>query len=228
MGLARQSTIVLTKRQMLSFDNAGMDCRACWSCGQERGHASGVSTHDVMVDRHHATPFQSLHHLGIAQLMVGNAPWLGVRATRATPWRLIPLSVHMEQGGTVFRQLIAGKEGDQVRGDMRDPLQQLMGCSWRALADDKGHDQAPLRGKGHPNPGIAIGVTRGFRPGEMLVFRMDNTPQFVQLTRSEGQLLPSIQDYKPTLLGGAIEPGTHGIFIHLDEPRRCPDRMAFR
>jgi hypothetical protein len=31
IGLARQSTIVLAKRQMLSFDNAGSDCRARWS-----------------------------------------------------------------------------------------------------------------------------------------------------------------------------------------------------
>jgi hypothetical protein len=134
----------------------------------------------------------------------------------------------MQQGGAVFRQLIAGKKGDQVRGDMRDPLQQQIGFSLRALADDKGNNEAPLWGKSHPDPGIAIGVTVSFRPREMLVFRMDKAPQFVQLTLSEGQLLPQIQYDKPTMLGGAIEPGTHGIFIHLDDPRGCPDRIAFR
>src|SRR4029434_6527271 len=117
-----QSTIVLTKRQILSFDKAGIDRRARWECGQERGNALGVSQHDVMVDRHHATPFARLHYLGIAQLFVGNAPWVGVRAPRSTPWRLIPFAIYMQQGGTVLRQSIAGKKGDQVRGDMRDPL----------------------------------------------------------------------------------------------------------
>jgi hypothetical protein len=92
----------------------------------------------------------------------------------------------MQQGGTVFRQLITGKKRDQVRGDIRDPLQRQIGFRLRALADDKGHDQAPLWGKGYPAPGIAIGITIGFRPREMLVFRMDKTPQFVQLTLSEG------------------------------------------
>ena len=228
IGLARQSTIVLAKRQILSFDKAGIDGRTRRECGQERGNALGVSKHDVMVDRHHATPLARLHYLGIVQLFVGDAPWMGVRATRSTPWRLIPFSVHMEQGGTVFRQLIAGKKGDQGRGDMRDPLQQQIGFSLRALADDKGHDQAPLWGKGHPDPGIAIGVMVSFRPREMLVFRMDNTPQFVQLTRSEGQLWPHIQSNQPTRLGGAIEPGTHSIFINLDDARGHSDRMAFR
>jgi hypothetical protein len=69
---------------------------------------------------------------------------------------------------------------------------------------------------------------RGFRPRERLVLRLDKAPSFVHLTRSEGQLLPSRQDDKPTRLGGAIEPDAHGSFIHRDDPRRCPDRMAFR
>ena len=136
--------------------------------------------------------------------------------------------MHMPQGGTVFRPLIAGKKGDQVRSDRRDPRQQHMGFRLRTLADDQGHDQAPLWGQGHPDPGLAIGVTRGFRPRAMLVFRMDNTPQFVQLTRSEGQLWPHIQSNQPTRLGGAIEPGTHSIFINLDDARGHSDRMAFR
>jgi hypothetical protein len=62
----------------------------------------------------------------------------------------------------------------------------------------------------------------------MLVFRLEKAPQFVQLPLSAGQLLPHIESDKPTLLGGAIEPGTHGICIHLDDSRGCPDRMAFR
>jgi hypothetical protein len=62
----------------------------------------------------------------------------------------ILLSVPMPQGGTVFRQLSAGKKEDQVRGDMRDPLQPHIGFSLRPLADDKGHDQAPLWGKKAP------------------------------------------------------------------------------
>jgi hypothetical protein len=219
---------VVAKRQVLSFDNAGIDGRARWECGQACGDTVCVPKHDVMVDGHHAPPCPRLDHLGIAQLFVGNALWMGVRATRSTPWRLIPFSVHMEQGGTVFRQLITGKKGDQVRSDMRDPLQQHIGFSLRALADDKGHDQAPLRGQGHPDSGFAIGVMVRFRPHEMLVFRMDNAPQFVQLTLFEGQLLPQIPYHKPALLGGAIEPGTHGIFIQLDDPRGCSDRMVFR
>ena len=191
----------------------------------------GVSKHDVLVDRHHATPFAGLHHLGRAQLLVGHTPGMGVRAPCATPWRLVPFSIHMQQGSAVFRQVITGKKGDEVCGDRRDPRQQLIGFSWRARADDNGHDQAPLWSKGHPDPGIAIGVTISFRPRERLVFRLDNTPPLVQLTRAEGQLWPPIQGHKSTLLGGAIEPGTHGILIHLihlDDPRGRPDRMALR
>jgi hypothetical protein len=96
--------------------------------------------------------------------------------SHSTPWWLIPFSIDMQQGGTVFWQLITGKKGDEVRGNVCDPLQQQIGFSLRALADDKGHDEAPCWGKGHPNPGIAIRVTVGFRPGEMLVFRMDKAP----------------------------------------------------
>ena len=188
--LACQSPIMLAKRQILSFDKAGIDRRTRRQHGQERGNTFSVSKHDFVVDRHHVTPFARLDHLGIAQLFGGNAPWMGVWAPRATPWRLIPFSIHMQQRGAVFRQLVAGKKGDQVRGDIRDPLQQQIGFSLRALADDKGHDEAPLWGKGHPDPGIAIGVTVGFRPREMLVFRMDKAPQFVQLALSDGQLLP--------------------------------------
>jgi len=182
----------------------------------------------MRVDRPHATPFPRLHHWGLAHLLVGNAPGLGRRAPRSTPWRLRPWSVPMEQGGTVCRPWIAGQTGDQVRRDRRDPLQPYIGCRGCALADDTGHDQAPLRGPRHPNPGLAIGGMRGLRPRERRVFRMDNAPSCVQRTRSEGQRWPSLQDDKPTRLGGAIEPDAHGIFLHLDDPRRGPDRMAFR
>ena len=228
LGCARQSTIVLATRQMLSCDNAGSDGRTRRECGQERGHALGVSAHDARVDRHHATPLARLHDLGLVPLLVGNTPWMGVRAPRATPWRLVPCAIHRPQGGAVFRQVIAGTKGDQVRGDRRDPLEQHMGCSRRALADDNGHDEAPLWGKSQPDPGIARGVTVRVRPGERRVLRMDNAPQFVQRTRSEGQLWPHIPHDQPTMLGGTIAPGTHGLCIHLDDPRRGPDRMAFR
>jgi hypothetical protein len=57
---------------------------------------------------------------------------------------------------------------------------------------------------------------------------MDKAPQFVQLALSDGQLLPQIKYDKPTMLGGAIEPRTYGIFINLDNPRGRPDRIAFR
>ena len=228
MGLARQSTMVLTKRPMLSCDNAGLDGRARWACGQERGHALSVSTHDVLVDRPHAPPVARLHHVGIAQRVVGNAPWMGVGAPRATPWRLIPCSRYMPHGSMVCRQVITGQKGEQVRGDMRDPLPQQMGCSWRARADDTGHNPAPLGRTGPPAPGIAIGVTRGLRPRERRVLRRDNTPPLGHLTRSAGELWPPVQGHKPTLPGGPIEPWTHGILIHLHDPRRRPDRIALR
>src|SRR2546430_14544223 len=121
-----------------------------------------------MVARPHATPPARLGYLGIVQLLVGNTPWMGVRAPRATPWWLIPFSIHLQQGGAVSRQLIAGKKGDQVRGDMRDPLQQQIGFSLRPLAAPKGHDEAPLCGNSHPEPAIAKAVMAGFRRAGML------------------------------------------------------------
>ena len=75
-----------------------------------------------------------------------------------------------------------------------------------------------------PAPGIARGGMVGFRPRKRLVLRMAKAPQCVHLALSERQLWPHIQYDKPTRLGGALEPG---IFIHLDDSRRCPDRMAF-
>jgi len=137
IALARQSTIVLVKLQILSCHKAGIDGRTRQSCGQERGLALDVSTHDLVVDRHHATPFGRLYHLGIAQLLVGNAPLMGMLAPRSMPWRLVPFSTHMPQGGAVFRPLIAGKNGRQVYGDMHDPIQQQMGFSLRLPADEK-------------------------------------------------------------------------------------------
>jgi len=73
-----------------------------------------------------------------------------------------------------------------------------------------------------------MGVTVGCRPRKMRVFRRDNAPPFVQLALSGGQLVPHIQQNESTMLGGAIEPGTHGIVINLDDPCGRPDRMAFR
>jgi hypothetical protein len=187
----------------------------------------GISKHDVVVDRHHTTPFARFDYLGIAQLSVGNTLRMRGWASRSPPWRLIPFSIHMQQGGTVFQQLIAGKKGDEVRGHICDPLQQQIGFSLRALAGDKGHDQPPFWGKGYPNPGIAIRVTVGFRPREMLVFRMDKAPEFVQLALSDGQLLPQKKHDEPTRLSSTIEPSTYSILINLDDPRRCPDRITF-
>src|SRR5712691_318993 len=60
----------------------------------------------------------------------------------------------MQQGGAIFRQLVAGKEWDLIRGDIRDPLKQQVGFALCTLADDKRHDQAPLWGKGNPHPRI--------------------------------------------------------------------------
>jgi hypothetical protein len=188
--LACQSAMMVAKRQMLSFDNAGIDRRTRRQHGQERGHTFSVSTHDFVVDRHHVTPFTRFDSLGIAQLFGGNAPWLRGWAPRATPWRLIPLPIHMPQRGAVFRPLVAGKKRDQVRGDRRDPLQHQMGFRLCALADDKSHDQPPLWGQGHPDPGIAMRVAGGFRPRERLVCRMDKAPQFVSLALADGQLWP--------------------------------------
>src|SRR5437879_9241978 len=57
---------------------------------------------------------------------------------------------------------------------------------------------------------------------------MDKAPQFVQLALSEGQWLPQMQHNEPTMLSCAIEPEADGILIHLDDPCRCADRVAFR
>ena len=131
----------------------------------------------------------------------------GGRAPRATPWRLVPCARHMQQGRAVCRQVSAGTNGDQVRGDRRDPFQPQSGFSWRARADDKGYDPAPRWGKSHPDPGIARGVTGGLRPGERRVWRMDNAPPVVPRARADGQLWPRLPRDPPTRRGGAIEPG---------------------
>ena len=153
---------------------------------------------------------------------------MGGRAPRATPWRLVPCARHMQQGRAVCRQVSAGTNGDQVRGDRRDPFQPQSGFSWRARADDKGYDPAPLWGKSHPDPGIARGVTGGLRPGERRVLRMDNAPPVVPRARADGQLWPRLPRDPPTRRGGAIEPGPPRLLIHRDEPRGRPDRMACR
>src|SRR5438046_1132532 len=59
-------------------------------------------------------------------------------------------------------------------------------------------------------------------------FRMDKAPPFVQLALSDGQLLPQIQHNESTMLSRAIQPEADGILIHLDDPCRCADRVAFR
>ena len=134
----------------------------------------------------------------------------------------------MEQGGAVFWQLVAGKEGDQIRRDIRDSLQQQIGFDLGTLADHKGDNQAPFWGKGDPHPRITIRLTGDFRPCQVRVFRLDKAPQFVQLALSDGQLLPQMQHNEPTMLSCAIEPEADGILIHLDDPCRCADRVAFR
>jgi hypothetical protein len=129
---------MLAKRQLLSFDKAGIARSTRRQQGHERGHTFSVSTHDCVVDRHHVTLFARLDYLGIAQLFGGNAPWMRGWAPGATPWRLIPLPIHTQQPGAVFRLLVAGKKRDQVRGDIRDPLQHRLASAGVRLPTTKG------------------------------------------------------------------------------------------
>jgi len=226
LGRARESTMMGAPRQRRAFDNAGLDGRTRRYRGPERGPAWGVSTHDVVIDRHPTTPGARLHHWGRAPLLGGQAPWMGGRAPRATPWRLVPGARHRPQGRAVCRPVSAGTNGEQVRGARRDPFQPHSGCSWRARADAKGDDPAPLWGQRHPDPGIASGVTGGWRPGARRVLRMDHAPPFVPWALADGQLGPRLPRDPPTRRGSAIEPGPPRLVIHRDEPRGRPERMA--
>jgi len=52
----------------------------------------------------------------------------------------------------------------------------------------------------------------------VLFFGMDKTPQLIQLTLADRQLLPQIQHDVATMLGGLIQPGTERIVINMHDP----------
>ena len=65
-------------------------------------------------------------------------------------------------------------------------------------------------------------------PRQMVLLGMHKAPEFVQLTFNDMEVAPQVKHHKSAVLGRAIQPGTHGIFVDLDDACRRADRIAFR
>src|ERR1041384_6512350 len=56
---------------------------------------------------------------------------------------------------------------------------------------------------------------------------MDKAPQLVQLAFGHRQVVPEIQQHASAVLRRAIQPGTRGVFVDLDDPRRPTYPISF-
>lgn len=142
--------------------------------------------------------------------------------------RLYPDAIGMQKCIVLFRELVAGKEGDVLVRHGLDPRQQQIGILLRALSHHESQNQAPHRGKGQPDPGIAIGVAGDFGKGSVCFFRRHEAPQFIQLAFRDMQATPEVQHYGSAVQSGPVQPVTHGIFVDLQDTASGSDGISFR
>lgn len=62
----------------------------------------------------------------------------------------------------------------------------------------------------------------------MVLLGMHKAPEFVQLTFDAMEVAPQVKHHQSAVLGRAIKPCTHGIFVNLDDAGRRADRISFR
>ena len=226
LGLARASTLMVATRQMLAFDNAGLDGRTRRYRGQERGPALGVSTHDVgstAITRPRARVFTTW----ASRPSWGAGAVDGGRAPRATPWRLVPCARHMQQGSAVCRQVSAGTNGDQVRvtGATRaSPKVASAGGACRRQGYDRRHSGAKAT-QTQASPEVSREVSPRGEARLCVWTTLHRSSHGHALTGSCGHDIPRDPPTRRAARSSQVHPVS---CIHRDDPRGRPDRMACR
>ena len=62
----------------------------------------------------------------------------------------------------------------------------------------------------------------------MVLLGMHKAPEFVELTFNDMEVAPQVKHHQSAVLGRAIQPCTHGIFVDLDDASRRAARISFR
>jgi hypothetical protein len=96
----------------------------------------------------------------------------------------------------------------------------------RAFAPDTRPHAATRRRNGDPYPGITVGCApqRGGCQGVFL--GMHNAPYCIPLPCGHRQVLPRVPHAHSAWMGGPVQPGTHGIVSHWDQPCGTVDGIA--
>src|SRR5215217_6038162 len=91
--LTRQAPRVLTQRQVLAFDKAGIDRRTHARSCHTLLDALGIAKHDFAAHRHDLPSLTLLDYLRVQQIWTRHAPWRRMRSARTLAQRLIPLTI---------------------------------------------------------------------------------------------------------------------------------------
>jgi hypothetical protein len=131
-------------------------------------------------------------------------------------------AIHLQQGLSIGRQLITGKERNIPATHSLKALEEHIGALLITFAHNKRGYQAPYRREGNPYPGIALERQHPLGYRQMGFFLTYEAPQFVHLALGNMQGIEQIGGDSPTMPPGAIEPVTDGILIDLDDAASAP------
>lgn len=129
----------------------------------------------------------------------------------------------MQQSLPILRELIAGEARNMRIGDVQDTLEKQIGAPWCPFTDHEGHHEPPQGGKGDPHPRIAIGLIVEPSKRHMVLLGMHKAPECVELAFDDMEIAPQVQHHQAAVLGRAIQPCTHSIFVDLDNACRRAD-----
>jgi hypothetical protein len=142
---------------------------------------------------------------------------LRIAAALPLAWRLMPPAVGMEPSLSILGSRIAGAEWHGGSSDVQDPLEQHLSALLRPFPHHAGHHEPPYGGTGPPDPGVPLRLIGEPSKRYMVLLGRHKAPEFVELTFNDLEVAPEVQHHQAAVLGRAIQPGTPGLFVDLDD-----------
>src|SRR5713226_6809002 len=227
IDFARQASGMLANRKVVSLHAVRVNRQADRRGFQEAVELVFRSKDQTRRHLDHPTPLARFDHHGVTQC----GGWALTRS-RQPPARTsagggVPLTVRVQQGVGIVRQIIAGEERDVLVEPVFQGMDELPGVTQCPLPNPPGRDQFMNRIERRPNPGIAIAPCQLFQHGQVLFLFVHKGPQLIQLTFAEMQMTKEIVQHALTVATDTGQPVTNRIFVALHQSSRRSNRDPF-